>query len=236
MTTYLATVSPSAVWRGVIFDLDGTLLDSLADLADCMNRVLARQGLPIWPRDAYRQFIGDGLRMLVQRALPEDWRHPEVVDACTAAMNAEYAAHWADQTRPYDGIPEMLDGLAAQGVVLAVFSNKPDEFVAPTVRRFFPEVPFVATVGARAGVPRKPDPTGALQIAAAAGLAPTECLYLGDSGIDMQTAVRAGMLAVGARWGFRDAAELQAHGAAVLIDHPTRLLTDFRFAASSSRA
>ncbi len=214
-----------------MFDLDGTLLDSLTDLADCMNRVLERQGLPARPREAYRQFIGDGLRMLVQRALPDDRRQPEFVDFCTAAMNAEYAAHWADQTRPYDGISEMLHGLAAQGVYLAVFSNKPDEFVSPAVKRFFPNVPFTATVGARPGVPRKPDPAGALEIAAAAGLAPGEVLYLGDSGTDMQTAARAGMLAVGALWGFRDADELQANGAVALIDHPRRILTDFQFQA-----
>ncbi len=217
------------VFRGVVFDLDGTLLDTLTDLADCLNRVLQRHGLPTHPRDAYRMFVGDGLRMLVQRAMPVDRRDPAGIDALTAAMNAEYAEHWADQTRPYEGIPETLRALAERGLTLAVLSNKPDEFTPPAVRRFFPDIPFAAVRGARPEVPRKPDPTGALRIAAEAGLAPAEFLYLGDSGTDMQTAVRAGMHAVGVLWGFRGADELRANGAAHLLDHPCGLLTAFRF-------
>jgi phosphoglycolate phosphatase len=217
------------VFRGVVFDLDGTLLDTLTDLADCLNRVLQRHGLPTHPRDAFRMFIGDGLRMLVQRAMPADSRDPVRIDSLAAQMNAEYADHWADQTRPYEGIAEMLRGLVAGGLYLAVLSNKPDEFTSPAVRQFFPDIPFAVVRGARPEVPRKPDPAGALQIAAGAGLAPAEFLYLGDSGTDMQTAVRAGMFPVGVLWGFRDADELNANGAAHLLDHPRRLLTAFRF-------
>jgi phosphoglycolate phosphatase len=211
-------------FQAVLFDLDGTLLDTLADLAGAMNCVLRQRGLPEHPLDAYKRFIGDGVANLVGRVLPPGCDDPALRAECVAAMRAEYARRWDQQTRPYPGVPELLDALSARGLPLAVLSNKPDEFTQLCVARLLLRWRFQTVLGERPGVPRKPDPSGALEIARAFELAPERVLYLGDTGTDMQTAVAAGMWPVGALWGFRDAAELRAHGAAALIERPQELL------------
>ncbi len=211
-------------FRGVIFDLDGTLLDTLTDLADAANRVLARHGWPTHARDAYRYFVGDGMRMLVERAIPADQRSAVTIDGVVREMHAEYGAHWAEATRPYAGVREMLDGLAGRGMQMAVLSNKPDEFTVTMVTYFFPNTSFLRVVGARPELPRKPDPTGALQIAAAMNLEPRRILYVGDTATDMKTAVAAGMLPIGVLWGFRDERELRESGARRVIGHPRELI------------
>jgi phosphoglycolate phosphatase len=208
----------------VIFDLDGTLLDSLTDIANAANEVLAESGLPVHAVDAYRFMVGDGVAMLFERALPEVRRETALVERCVEAFRKTYEHHWNQRSRPYEGIPEMLDALVRSGRKLAVLSNKPQEFTERCVREYFSPWPIAPVYGQRAGVPRKPDPAAALQIAAQLGAAPAECLYLGDSLVDMQTACRAGMFAVGALWGFRPRSELEAHGAAAVVAHPREVL------------
>jgi phosphoglycolate phosphatase len=211
-------------FHAVLFDLDGTLLDTLEDLADSTNAALRAQGFPEHPLAAYRYFIGDGVEALVRRALP-----PEHLDAATLAraaelMRAQYSARWADKTRPYPAIADLLDALTARGVPMAVLSNKPDEFTRLCVGRLLPHWRFAVVLGAGTGLPKKPDPTAALHIAGELSLSPAQMVYLGDTNTDMQTAVAAGMYPVGALWGFRTASELTASGARVLIERPTDLL------------
>ena len=212
------------MFSAVLFDLDGTLLDTLDDLADSMNEVLAPRGAPVHERAAYRRFIGDGLEMLVRRALPEDQNDDATVVACMEAMRERYAERWDRRSRPYPGVPGLLDALVERGVRLAVLSNKPHDFTCRMVERMLARWRFDPVLGSRPGVPRKPDPQVARAIAEQHGVAPSGWLYLGDTPIDVKTARAAGMTAVGATWGFRDAAELEEAGARHLIDHPRQLL------------
>ncbi len=211
-------------YKAVLFDLDGTLLDSLEDLADSMNAVLRRNGHPEHPLEAYRYFVGDGVEALARRVLPEGHRDEAAIAACIEQMREEYKDRWDKKTRPYPGIPELLDALTERAVKLGVLSNKPDATTRTMVAALLPRWSFDDVVGARPEVPRKPDPAGALEIARRLAVAPAEFLYLGDTDTDMKTAVAAGMFPVGALWGFRDAEELTASGAKVLIEKPTDLL------------
>lgn len=206
----------------VVFDLDGTLVDTLADIGHAMNAALAALGQPGHPFEAYRGFIGEGVRRLAERALPPG--RGDLVDAATAEFRRVYGEHLLDRTRPYPGVPELLDGLVAAGVPLAVLSNKPDPATRRIVESLFARWPFAEIGGERPGVPRKPDPAAALAIADALGVAPARCLFVGDSGIDVATARAAGMVAVGAGWGFRGADELRAAGADVVLGAPPELL------------
>lgn len=208
----------------IVFDLDGTLLDSLEDLADSMNAVLSRLGHPQHPKTAYCYFVGDGMASLARRALPEGGRDADTVAACVEAMRSEYDRRWAAKTRPYPGVPDLLDGLTRAGVPMAVFSNKPDDFTVLMVRELLAPWSFASVKGLQPGVPPKPDPTGALAVAAQMGVAPDTCLFLGDSSPDMMAARAAGMLAVGALWGFRGRQELVASGAQVLVEEPLQVL------------
>jgi phosphoglycolate phosphatase len=210
--------------KAVLFDLDGTLLNTLDDLADAMNRVLRQRGFPTHSLDAYRYFVGNGSWMLVKRALPESRRGQEEVDACLKAFLSDYGENWMIKTRPYEGVPAMMDGLVVRGMKLAVLSNKKDEITRKSVRRLLSKWTFDAIAGQREGVPVKPDPSAALQIAAQFQMSPGEFIYVGDSAVDMQTAAAAEMFGVGALWGFRTAEELLAGGAKVLISKPTDLL------------
>jgi phosphoglycolate phosphatase len=210
--------------RAVLFDLDGTLLDTLDDLAGAMNRVLAARGLPGHPVDAYRRFVGDGVAALVERALPASARTPEALASTTAALRDEYARSWAVRTRPYPGIPELLDALVARGLPLAVLSNKPHDAAAAMGTHFLARWPFVEVRGLRDGAPRKPDPAQALELAAALGAEPAACAFVGDSAVDVLTARRAGMRAVGVAWGFRGEDELREAGAEAVLHEPRELL------------
>jgi len=211
-------------YEAVLFDLDGTLLDTLEDLADSTNAALAALGYPPHPLDAYRTLVGDGIHNLARRALPEGRRDEETVLRCVDAIRAEYARRWDARTRPYPGVPELLDALSGRGVRMAILSNKPDGATRRVVERLLPGWDFALVLGAREGVPLKPDPAAALEVAARLGLRPEEMLYLGDTNTDMQTARAAGMRAVGALWGFRDAEELRQAGAQELICRPEELL------------
>jgi phosphoglycolate phosphatase len=210
--------------HAVLFDLDGTLLDTLDDLADSANLALRRLGLPEHPVEAYKQFIGDGIENLVRRAVPEDRRDPATLAECMKLTREHYATGWAKKTRRYDGISELLDALTCRGIPMAVFSNKPDEFTQLCVTLLLAAWRFEVVLGAMPTLAKKPDPAGALLIAERLRLQPEEIVYLGDTGTDMQTAVAAGMFPVGALWGFRAADELLAHGAQRLIEQPLDLL------------
>lgn len=213
--------------RAALFDLDGTLVDSLADIGHAMNHALAAHGLPTHPLAAYRHFVGEGVKQLVRKASAPEAREA-VHEALLSTYKAHYDVHLLDNTRPFPGVPEVLARLAADGVRLGVLSNKADAFTRRLVEHFFPGVPFGAVYGERAGVPRKPDPTAALGLAAELGVPPTACAFVGDTAIDMGTARAAGMYAVGVTWGFRDAEELRAHGAQVLATTADELLAALR--------
>lgn len=211
-------------YQAVIFDLDGTLLDTLDDLAASANRALTAHGYPSHPHHAYRWFIGDGSAVLIERALPAEKRTCDIIDACLQALLADYNQNWHSATRPYDGIPELLDELQRRHRQMSVVTNKPHRFTGLMVDHYFKAVPFRAVLGQQDGIPKKPDPGQALAAARAMAVSPSDCLFLGDSAVDMQTAQRAGMLPVGADWGFRPTRELVDAGAAHVIKHPMELL------------
>ena len=213
--------------RAFIFDLDGTLLDTLLDIGNACNAMLAAHGYPTHPAEAYRRMVGNGFGKLVRRALPGDALErlraqcpdERAVDALVDETRAIYVAHLNDATRPYEGMPEALRELAARDMRLAVFSNKPDEYTRALMDAHFPGV-FSVVRGARPDTPLKPDPAGALAVAADLGTSPAQCFYVGDSDVDMLTARHAGMTGVGVAWGFRGLEEVREAGAAHLVRHP----------------
>jgi len=210
--------------EAILFDLDGTLLDTLDDLADSMNLALGSMGFPPHGRQAYRYFVGDGLVALARRALPRRHRSDGALSQCIELFRQEYSRRWNATTRPYDGVADLLDGLTSRGVPMAVLSNKPHEFTRLCVRELLGRWRFAAVVGVGEGVAPKPDTTGALAIARALAVPPSEFLYVGDTATDMRTAAGAGMFPVGALWGFRSADELLANGARVLVENPKDIL------------
>lgn len=212
-------------FKAVLFDLDGTLLDTLDDLADSMNASLERFGFASHPVDAYKYLVGDGLVNLVLRALPEHNRDEATVSMVVAAQREEYGRRWANKTHIYDGVPELLSALKERGLPMCVLSNKPDDFTRAAVQQFLSKWRFAVVRGERKDTPIKPNPLGASQIALEVGISSGEFLYVGDSGTDMQTANAAGMFPVGALWGFRTWHELTVAGAKALIERPTDLLS-----------
>ncbi len=213
-------------FRAVLFDLDGTLLDSLEDLGSSMNAVLVSRGFPFHAIDSYRLFVGDGVETLVMRALPESSRgDPDLVRHCADEMRTEYGKRWNLKTRPYPGIPELLVHLSKAGVTKAALSNKPHEFLEVMLKAFFPGIEFGAILGQRPGFPKKPDPAQALEICRITGVSPDGFLYLGDTNTDMLTARAAGMFPVGALWGFRTGKELLEAGAGRIIRQPFEIIS-----------
>jgi len=210
--------------RAVVFDLDGTLLDSLADIGETANSVLARLGFPAHSLGEYRRFVGDGVAALFHRALTADRRTDEIIAQCVSEFQIAYSRNWNVHTKPYMGIPELLDTLTEWGLKLAVLSNKPHDFARRCVEHYFPRR-FELVFGEREGVPRKPDPAAAFEIAQRLGIAEREFVYVGDSAVDMQTALNAGMRPIGAAWGFRSVDELNAAGARAIITQPQELLS-----------
>jgi len=211
-------------YSAVVFDLDGTLLDTLADIADSANAVLEVRGLMTHPVAAYKQFVGEGVGRLVQQSFPKDHWSGDQLAQRVDEVRQEYAKRMFNKTRPYPGVPELLDCLAQRKLAMAVLSNKPEEYTRKTVERLLSRWDFAVVRGARSGVPLKPDPASALALAKEMGLPPARFLYLGDTGIDMRTAAAAGMFAVGALWGFRGEDELLEGGAQRLIRRPPELL------------
>ncbi len=210
-------------YRTAIFDLDGTLVDSLRDLADTANKVLAEFGYPIHPVDAFRYFVGDGLQALIERISPTGLTEKEY-DHCMQRFNEIYTLNWLRNSCPYPGIHAMLAGLKNAGLSLAVLSNKPHSFTLEFVDYFFPGGIFPIVFGQRPEVEKKPSPAGALEIANMMAVAPSECLYIGDTAVDMQTGKSAGMFTVGVLWGFRERQELRDHRADKIVQHPMEIV------------
>jgi phosphoglycolate phosphatase len=208
----------------VIFDLDGTLLDTLADIGSAFNAALKKRGLCEHPPAAYRNFVGDGPRVLTERALPADHRDPQTVDACLKDYLDFYRNNPEPAARPYPGIPALLDGLTRRGVPMAVVTNKEQAAADRVVKLLLGSWRFLPVFGFRDGAARKPDPAMALSAAERIGLPPPRIAFVGDSGVDMQTATAAGMIPVGVLWGFRTQEELRNSGAAILLAHPKQLM------------
>ena len=206
----------------LIFDLDGTLVDSLPGIAASLNRSLAAYQQPVHPEAAVRGFVGDGLRMLVERAAPTV-TEPAHIDMLIAYFKKDYELNWQLGTKAYPGIIHMLDELQKSGFPLAVLSNKTHDFTVAMVRGLFPGIHFAKVLGLREGIPHKPHPAGAFQIATALGTDARNCVMIGDSTIDMETAVNADMKAVAVTWGYHDRPKLTAAGARKFIDHPSEL-------------
>jgi phosphoglycolate phosphatase len=211
------------LYKSIIFDLDGTLLDTLPGLARTGNAVLTRFGHPLHPADAYRQFVGDGLEKLVERMLPEGIDETAHHRAAMLFRDV-YAATWREGCRPYPGIMAMLDQLRRGGVKLAVLSNKPHPFTEQFVEAFLGRSRFTVVYGERPGWPKKPDPTVALMILDQLACPPEHSVFVGDSAVDILTGKGAGMAAFGAGWGFRGAAELLASGALKVLTEPLELI------------
>lgn len=210
--------------KAFIFDLDGTLVDSLADLATAVNRMLDDNGYPRCSIEMFPLHIGDGMKKLVERALPADKRDPENVERCAAEYLAHYEKCWHDETHVYEGMVETVAALHARGTRLGVISNKPHRFTVLCSEHFFPKASFEIILGQREGIARKPDPAGGIEIVQRMGFQPAECAYIGDSGVDMEFGAATGMRRIGALWGFRGREELVSSGAEVLIAKPDELL------------
>lgn len=206
-----------------IFDLDGTLVDSLGDLADACNNGLKKMGYPVHELEKYRYFVGDGVLKLVERILPEDKRSEENISALKAEFDSYYNVHYADKTHPYDGIVSLLDALSAKGVKLAVASNKPDEFTKSVVKVFF-EGKFDMVLGKCPDTEKKPAPDILLKIMDALDVSADETVMIGDTNVDIRTAKNAGVSSIGCLWGFRTMEELEQAGADHIVSSPNEIL------------
>lgn len=219
------TPSTNTHCRAVIFDLDGTLADTLESIASAVNTCLGKLGRKAIPLDDYRYLVGDGLRPLCVRVLRDGAGDPsdEMVEQLETDVKDHYSRHLLDHVALYDGILELLVRLGNDGVLLAVCSNKPDRHTRLLVKALIPSGTFGAVLGARDDLPRKPDPASALQVALRLGVAPSDCLFVGDTSIDMETARNAGMIPVGVSWGFRPRDELEKAGARHIVDRPEKI-------------
>lgn len=211
--------------RLVIFDLDGTLLNTIADLGQCTNHALQALGYPTHDIPSYRFMVGNGINKLFERALPEAERTQENVLRVRREFIPYYNRHNTDLSRPYPGIPELLARLCEQGIQVAVASNKYQEATGKLIRHYFPDIPFAAVLGQREGIPVKPDPAIVEDILRTTGIPREAVLYVGDSGVDMQTALNAKVEACGVTWGFRPRTELEAFAPAHITDRVEEILT-----------
>ncbi len=206
----------------LIFDLDGTLVDSLPGIAASLNRTLSAHGLSGHSDAMVRSFIGNGLRNLIMRAAPQS-ADPSLIESLLGLYRKDYELSWASGTHVYPGIHHMLDELRQAGFFMSVLSNKVHGFTVEMVRSIFPSIHFSAVLGQREGIPHKPHPAGALQIADMLGAAPENCIVIGDSTMDIETAANAGMRSIAVSWGYHDRACLLAAGAEKIIDSPSEL-------------
>jgi phosphoglycolate phosphatase len=212
------------IFKAVIFDLDGTLLDTLHDLANTLNSVLAKHDYPLHTVEECRLLVGQGMRELVRKALPEAARSEKMIDRLMPEFMAQYAEQWNIHTRPYPGISTLLNAIAENGIKMAILSNKADHFTKLCAEELLHQWKFDFVMGHHSGIAHKPDPEGALLVARMLGEDPSSILYVGDSGIDMLTATRAGMFPLGVLWGFRPASELLECGAQALVQQPEEIL------------
>lgn len=214
-------------FTGILFDLDGTLVNTLEDVADAMNKVLESRGLPCHSVESYKYRIGWGSLVLVEKALPAEHADETLIKTCLADFLAEYKAHPVVKARLYPGIAELLDGLEYKAVPKVILSNKTEPIVHQVVEACLPRWTFLEAWGTVDRRPGKPDPQGVFEICKAADLDPKEILYVGDSEIDMETAVRSGSWPLGVLWGFRNREELLASGARTLVEHPSEIAALF---------
>lgn len=211
--------------RLVIFDLDGTLLNTIADLANSTNHALKQCGFPEHEVSEYPFFVGNGINKLFERALPEADRNEENILKVRSKFVPYYDKHNADFSTPYPGIPELLETLQRKEFMLAVASNKYQSATEKLIAHYFPAICFVAVFGQREGITPKPDPTIVNDILSIAKVNKEEALYVGDSGVDMQTAINSGVTACGVTWGFRPRTELEAFNPNYIADRPEEILT-----------
>lgn len=209
--------------RAVIFDLDGTLLDTLESLANCFNRVLTQNGFATHSVEAYRYFIGDGARVCMQRCLPSNIDE-RVIDRLLAQQQSDYHDNWRRDVTIYDGISECLDRLTASNVPLAVLTNKDHPFAVKCVEAFFNTDCFAAIQGFEGVIPHKPDPRGAQTLLKRLNLSADQVVLVGDTSVDIETATNANLRSIGALWGFREEQELREAGATHIIAHPLEIL------------
>ena len=210
-------------YKGIIFDLDGTLVNSLEDISDAMNTVLTNLNYPTHTYDTYQYFIGSGLRNLVSKALPASNNSEDQIETCFQNMITEYREICTLKTKPYEGIVELLDTLVSQNIKLAVFSNKADELTKKIATEIFPDY-FDTAVGLSTEALKKPNPFEAIEISKSWNLSPEEILFVGDSDIDMLTAKNANMFPVGVSWGYRTEEELKTSGAKLVINNASELI------------
>lgn len=207
----------------IIFDLDGTLLDTIDDLADSANAMLRVLAAPTHSTADYKRMIGDGIEELVRRALPPEKRSQQDVNHGVAVMRQDYRTRWRKKTKAYGGVVDSLRALAQRKMPMAILSNKPDDFTRQMTEALLPHELFAIVRGALPGIPNKPDPTATRQILAALNARAADSYFVGDSGSDIETAINAGMQPIGVRWGFRDEEELLSAGARVVLEHPSEL-------------
>jgi phosphoglycolate phosphatase len=225
--SFFRSIEEEMVFDALIFDLDGTLLDTIEDIADSMNAALEHIDCPGHSIDTYKSFIGDGIELLVKRSLPEEMRDDQTISMCIDNMRREYGRRWSHSSRPFDGIPELLDGLEGKGIKMSILSNKLDAFTKEMVKGLLGSWQFHSVMGLTSGVPRKPDPACAIKIAQNMHVEPGRCIFVGDSGIDMMTAVNGGMYPVGVLWGYQNREKLISSGAVTLLSDPLDLLELF---------
>ena len=217
-------------YKAAIFDLDGTLINSLEHLADSANAMLESYGFPTHPVEPYKYFVGNGSRKLIERCLPkEQASDPAFVDEALERYKAIYGQHTQDKTHVYDGILEMLNELKKRNIPMGICTNKHQSAAEDIVNAMFPADTFQSIMGDQKGLPRKPDPKKVLMIAEKFGVQPEEVAYFGDTSVDMDTAKNAGFLAIGVLWGFRPKEELVEHGAEVLLEQPDELFEKVTF-------
>ena len=218
-------------YKAAVFDLDGTLVNSLDDLADSANATLRAYGFPMHEVEAYRYFVGDGTRKLMERILPQEYAaNTTFVEQFMSKYKDRYARNLLQKTKPYDGIMEMLEELRRRGIPMAVCTNKHQSAAEMIVKTLFPHGIFQEVIGDQKGLPRKPDPQKVLHIMRNFGVTGEQTAYFGDTDVDMDTARNAVAFAVGVLWGFRPEEELVAHGADLLLTHPMELFEKVTFA------
>jgi phosphoglycolate phosphatase len=207
----------------LIFDLDGTLVDSLRGIADTLNRTLTAHGLPGHSDANVRTFVGDGLANLILRSLPQG-SDQRLLDSVLPLYRQDYERSWKQGSQPYPGIADMLSTLSREGFPLAVLSNKVHAFTVEMVESTFPDIPFAAILGQHDGIPHKPNPHGALELAGKMNIPPADCIIIGDSTIDFLTAQNAGMRAISVDWGYHDRSALEAVGSTMIVSSPDALI------------
>lgn len=210
--------------RLAIFDLDGTLLNTIADLAGATNYALKECGYPTHSIDEYRFFVGNGINKLFERALPEGERNEENIQKIRSLFVPYYNEHNADKSRPYDGIADVLEKMQSRGMMIAVASNKYQEATYKLIKQYFPQISFTQILGQREGVPTKPDPSVINEIVAKSDVEKDKVVYLGDSCVDMQTGINAKVTTIGVSWGFRPRTELEAYHPDFIADKPEDIL------------